>query len=78
MGNYIQQPIDIGVSGVNLRLPTSRILAELFSRADSENNHPFSTIPVAISQRCCIDNQNIHNTNKHMCLSCVRDDMLNF
>ena len=29
-GNYIQQPIDIGVCGVNLKLPTSRILAELF------------------------------------------------
>ena len=29
-GNYIQQPIDISVCGVNLRLPTSRILAELF------------------------------------------------
>ena len=32
--NYIQPPIDIGVCGVNLRPPTSRILAELFSRAD--------------------------------------------
>ena len=33
IGNYIQQPNDIGVCGVNLRPPTSRILAELFSRA---------------------------------------------
>ena len=29
-GYYIQLPIDIGVCGVNLRPPTSRILAELF------------------------------------------------
>ena len=28
-GNYIQLPIDIGVCGVNLRPPNSRILAEL-------------------------------------------------
>ena len=41
-------------------------------------NHPFSTIPVAISRQCYIDNQNIQNTNNHMCLSCVCDDMLNF
>ena len=40
-------------------------------------NHPFSTLPVAISRQCCIDNQNVHNTNSHMCLSCVRDDILN-
>ena len=41
-------------------------------------NHPFSTLPVAISRQCCIDNQNIHSTNNHTCLSCVRDDILNF
>ena len=41
-------------------------------------DHTFSTLTVAISQQGCIDNQNIHNTNNHMCLSCVRDDMLNF
>ena len=41
-------------------------------------NHSFSTLCVAIYQQCCIDNQYIHNTNDHMCLSCVRDDMLNF
>ena len=29
-GNYIQQHIDIGICGVNLRPPTSCILAELF------------------------------------------------
>ena len=29
-GNYIQVLIGIGVCGVNLRAPTSRILAELF------------------------------------------------
>ena len=40
--------------------------------------HPFSTLPVAISGQCCIDNENFHNTNHYMCLSCVRDDMLNF
>ena len=40
-------------------------------------NHSFSTFTVAISQHSCIDNQKIHNTN-NMCLSCVRDDMLNF
>ena len=34
-GNYIQQPIDIGVCEVNLRPPTSRILADYFSRAES-------------------------------------------
>ena len=28
--NYIQQPIDICIFGVNLTPPTSRILAELF------------------------------------------------
>ena len=33
-GNYIQQPIDIGICGVNLRPPTSCILAELFLRAE--------------------------------------------
>ena len=41
-------------------------------------DHPFSILPVAIFQQCCIDNQNIRNTNNHMCLSCGRDDMLNF
>ena len=41
-------------------------------------NHSFSTLTVAISHQCCIDNQNIHNTNDHMRLSCVRDGMLNF
>ena len=38
------------------------------------HNHPFLTLP---SRQCCIDNQNIHNTNNHMCLSCERDDILN-
>ena len=41
-------------------------------------NHSFSTPIVSISQQCCIDIQNIQNTNKHMCLSRVRDDILNF
>ena len=50
----------------------------VFIYLDLMLNHPFSTLPVAISQQCCIDNQNIHNTNNHMCLSCVHDDMLNF
>ena len=40
-------------------------------------NHSFSIFTVAISQQCYIDNQTIHNTNNHMCISCVRDDMLN-
>ena len=39
-------------------------------------NQPFSTLPVPIFRQCCINNQNIHNTNNHMCLSCVRDDMV--
>ena len=38
----------------------------------------FSTLSTAIFWQSCIKNQNIHNTNNHMCLSCVRDDMLNF
>ena len=41
-------------------------------------NHSFSTLTVAISQHCCIDYQNIYNTNNNMCLLCVRDDMLSF
>ena len=54
-------------------------------------NHPFSTLPMAISQQFDtlptefslsqqfrIDNQNIHNTNNHVSLLRVRDDMLNF
>ena len=41
-------------------------------------NHSFSTLTVAISQQCCIDNQTIHNINNHICLSCVCDGMLNF
>ena len=41
-------------------------------------NQPFSTLPVPIFRQCCINNQNIYNTDNHMCLSCVRDDMLNF
>ena len=41
-------------------------------------NHPFSALPMAISQHCCIDNQNIHTANNYMSLLCVRDDMLNF
>ena len=35
-GNYIQQPIDIGVCGVNLRPPISRILLNYFLRVDGE------------------------------------------
>ena len=38
-------------------------------------NHSFPTLTVAISQKCCIDNQNIHNTKNHMCLSCMHDDV---
>ena len=45
---------------------------------DLMRNQPFSTLPVAIFRQCCINNKNIRNTNNHMCLSCVRDDMLNF
>ena len=41
-------------------------------------NQPFSTTPLAIFRQRCINNQNIHNINNHMCLSCVHDDMLNF
>ena len=37
-------------------------------------NHSFSTLTVNQN----IDNQNIHKKNNHICLSCVRDDMLNF
>ena len=50
----------------------------VFIYLDLMLNHSFSTFTVAIFQQCCIDNQNIYNTNNHMCLSCVRDDMLNF
>ena len=32
-------------------------------------NYPFSPLPMAISRQCCIDYQNIHKTNNHMCLS---------
>ena len=39
-------------------------------------NHGFATLTVVISQQRCIDNQNIHNKNKHMCLSCVRSTKL--
>ena len=45
---------------------------------DLMRNQSFSTLPVAIFRQCCINNQNIHNTNNHMCLSCVRDEMLKF
>ena len=41
-------------------------------------NHSFSILIMPISQQCCIENQKIHNTNNHMCLSCVSDNMLNF
>ena len=47
-------------------------------RGGSKMNGYALELTVAISQQCCIDNQNIHNTNSHTCLSCVRDDMLNF
>ena len=30
---------------------------------DLMHKHPFLTLPVAISRQCCIDKQNIHNTN---------------
>ena len=55
-----------------------RAVSRVFIYLDLMRNRPFSTLPLAISQQCCIDNQNIHSTNNHMCLSCVRDDMLNF
>ena len=54
-----------------------RAVSFVFIHLDLMPNHPFSTLPVAISKQCCIDNQNIHNTNNQMCLSCVRDDTLN-
>ena len=56
-----------------------RIRAEsfVFIYLDLMCNHPFSTLPVAISQQCRINNQNIHNTNNHMYLWCVHDDKLN-
>ena len=41
-------------------------------------NRSYSTLTVAIAQQRCINNQNIHNTNDHMCLSWVRVDMMNF
>ena len=45
---------------------------------DLMRNHPFLTLLMAISGHCCIDNQNIYNISNNLCLSCVRDDMLNF
>ena len=50
----------------------------VFIYLDLMRNHPFSNLPMAISQQCYIDKRNIHNTNNYMCSSCVRDDMLNF
>ena len=55
-----------------------RNVSFVFIYLDLMCNHPFSTLPVAVSQQCCIDNQSIHNTNNHMCLSCVCEGMLNF
>ena len=51
-GNYIQHPIDIGVCGVNLGLPTSRIYwLNHFSRAEgvpkaTENTRKFVVFSV--------------------------------
>ena len=33
---------------------------------DIMRNQSFSTLPVAIFRQCCINNQNIHNTNNHI------------
>ena len=59
MGDYIQPPIDIGVCGVNLRPPTSRILAELFftSRRCTESHRKHVEIrgvhcPLLNFERC--------------------------
>ena len=38
---------------------------------DLNHNHPFSTLPVAISRQFCIDNKNIHNTNIHVSILCA-------
>ena len=54
-----------------------RAVRFVFIYLDLMCNHPFWTLPVVISQQCCIDNQNIYNTNNHMCLWCVHNDMLN-
>ena len=52
-----------------------RAVSFVFIYFDLMRNHSFSTLIVVISRECCIDNQNIHNTNNHMCLSCMCDDM---
>ena len=55
MGYYIQQPIDIGICGVNLRPSTSSILDELFfaegvpkAIENVEKYHQF-----VVCQLCC-------------------------
>ena len=38
---------------------SSRAVSFVFIYLDLMRNHPFSTVPVAISRQRCIDNQNI-------------------
>ena len=42
-----------------------------FIYLDLMRNHSFSTLTMAISPQCCINNQNIHNTHNHMSIVCL-------